>query len=524
MSKHYKDVCIKILKENGPLLGSELRTLLMKKEAKITYDNARTIINRLKRNGDILSTDPVKLKHKELIYFLPFHSLKAKIKNLKPEHSTIIPRMYQAIVEEDGFLLWSEFIKISAGVVDHTQSKRKTAEAIFIDLKNIGIVRELFICQGIPVVVASKDWFTFKGDDPMPAIKKRIQKLAFTKGLTEDLLKWLESMNLIGWSCSHVKDIQNFNEGYNGFYFDATSYTYLWGMYRTNSKDELFDPAREKAGSPVLIESILHRPAKRHDISGFIERIQNVNGPMKTDPNLKILPICFVDRAENDAYTLARERGILIMKLTDVFGTKLAQSLKELQDIDPDKVDPQKLLSILEKANDSGRDGEFGNLKGYVFNFLVASIFNDAGYRTSIGMKYMDGQERNCECDIVYEDPDIIIACEVKGRDQDHETPLGKDNEENDSVRKFFERTCSIMKKATGKTIIPVFITSGKFSGDALRYLTNKNDSPKMQLKLKYNFPSQIYYDRKSLLNYFGNQRKFTEHKQVLKQYFNKEK
>lgn len=81
-----------------------------------------------------------------------------------------------------------------------------------------------------------------------------------------------------------------------------------------------------------------------------------------------------------------------------------------------------------------------------------------------------------------------------------------------------------ITPKTTGKTILPVFVTSGKFSEDALRYLTNKNNSKKMQSKLKHNFPSQIYYDRESLLNYFGNQRKFTEHKKVLKKFFKKEK
>ncbi|WP_079524981.1 MULTISPECIES: hypothetical protein [Halobacillus] len=522
MGKKYKDSCIQILKEKGPLLGSEFRKILVERQG-IKEGNARAIINRLKNSGEFLSTDPVKLRHQELIYYLPFHDLKAKLKKIMPDHSSTLNRIYQALVEENGFLLWSEFAKISSGVVDSSQSSRKSATNLFNDLKSLGIVEELKHHEHIPVVVASEKWFPQK-TDILVAISKRKQKLSFTKGLTDDLLKWLESMNLIGWENSYTRDIQDYNIGYNGFYFDAISYTYLWGLYRTNQKDELFEPTRNKAGSPVLIESILHRTTKRHDITGFISRVDNYCGPIKSNKNLKVIPICFVDTVEKDAYKLARERGILIMKLSDVFGTKLAQSLQELQEIDPEKVDPQKLSTILDNANKSGRDGDFGNLKGYVFNFLVASIFNDAGYKTSIGLRYKDLEGRKCECDIVCEDVDEIIACEVKGYDEGKEVKLGEHEKEPDSVKKFFERTCSIIKKDSGKTIIPVFITSGSFSQDAINYLEKKNNSKKMKPLLKRNFPSSIYYDRKGLLDYFSSKsRKFKEHKQVLKEYFKQE-
>ncbi|WYQ42424.1 hypothetical protein NST67_21070 [Bacillus sp. FSL W7-1321] len=518
MGKKYKESCIEILKEKGPLLGSELRKHLVERKG-VTEGNARAIINRLKNSRAFLSTDPVKLKHQELIYYLPFHDLRAKLKKVMPEHSVTFNRIYHALVEEDGFLLWSEFAKISAGVVDPSQSTRKSVINIFNDLKSLGMVEELIHHEHIPVVVASEKWFPRKEDKSL-AIRERIKKLSFNKGLNEDLLKWLGSMNLIGWDNSYVRDIQDFNVGYNGFYFDAIGYTYLWGLYRTKQKDELFDPARNKAGSPVLIESILHRNTKRHDITSFITRVDNFCGPLDSNKNLKVIPICFVNTVEKDAFNLARERGILIMKLSDVFGTKLAHSLQELQEIDPEKVNPQKLSSILDNISNSGRDGDFGNLKGYVFNFLVASIFNDAGYKTNIGLHYQDSEGRKCECDIIYEDVDEIIACEVKGYDEGKEVKLGENEREPDSVKKFFERTCSIIHEVSGKTVIPVFITSGTFSQNAINYLVKKNNSKRMKPLLKHNFPSSIYYDRKDLMEYFGNKRKFKEHKRVLKEYF----
>jgi len=66
MSKKYKDICVNILKEKGPLLGSELRKHLIEK-TEIKYDYARTIIHRLKTNKDILSSEPVKFFLKTLL-------------------------------------------------------------------------------------------------------------------------------------------------------------------------------------------------------------------------------------------------------------------------------------------------------------------------------------------------------------------------------------------------------------------------------------------------------------------------
>src|SRR5699024_9390319 len=162
-------------------------------------------------------------------------------------------------------------------------------------------------------------------------IDKRIRNLSFKEGINNDLLKWLEKMNLIGWETSHVKKIQDYNLGYNGIYFDAVGYTYLRGLYRTNQKETMYEAAKDKKGSPVLIESILHRNAKYYDIISFITRVDNLNGPMKSEKNLRIIPVCFVDTIEKKAYDLARQHGLLIIKLSDVFGTKLAQSLQELQ-------------------------------------------------------------------------------------------------------------------------------------------------------------------------------------------------
>lgn len=519
MSK-YKESCIDILKKHGPLLSIEFNKFLVEKTG-VTPNNARQIILRLKDKKEFLSTDPVRFRHNQALYYLPYQSLRKKLKEVLPDHSKKLHRIFQALIEEKGFLLWSEFAKVSGGVVDSIQSERKTADAMFVDLYKLGIVRDISEVNGIPVVIADKKWVP-NMDASAEAISKRVQDLSFNQQFTQDLLKWLEEMNFTGWNSSYITDLDNYDKGYNGFYFDAIGYSYLWGLYRTNEKDDLYNPAREKAGSPVVVESILHRQTKRHDITGLIDRVDNLYGPIKPQLNFKIIPICFVDSIEEDAYELARAKGIMIISIRDVFGTKLAESLRAIRDVNPQNVDPVALADILNNAIETGQDGKFGSLKGYVFNFLIASIFSEYGHKPRIGDKFEDPKTgEKCECDIVIADFDHIIVCEVKGYNSHIEVQLGENEKEADSVKKFFERTCRIVKNQTGIKVIPVFITSAGFSEEAIEYLSRKNESKKMKKMLgRFNFPNSTYYDRKSLMDLFSNDKKYTEHKRVLKEFF----
>lgn len=468
------------------------------------------------------STDPVRFRHNQALYFLPYQNLKKKLKEVLPDHSQTLHRIYQALVEEKGLLFWSEFAKISGGVVESTKSTRKTADEMFKDLFDLGIVNELSEMNGIPLVIANKKWVP-KMEATKEAISKRAIDLSFNQQFTQDLLKWLEKMNFTGWNASYITDFENYNTGYNGFYFDAVGYTYLWGLYRTDRKDDLYQPTLEKAGSPVVIESILHRQTKRHDITGLINRVSNLYGPIRMNSNFKIIPICFVDSIEADAYELARARGIMIISIRDVFGTKLAESLKAIREVNPQNIDPVALANILNNAAETGQDGKFGSLKGYVFNFLVASIFSEYGFKPRIGEKYEDPKSRNkCECDIVIENDDShIMVCEVKGCNSHVKIQCGENENDADSVKKFFERTCQIVSNQTRKKVIPVFITSAGFSEEAITYLNAKNDNRKIRPLLEeYNFPASIYYDRKSLMKLFGNKKKYTEHKRIMKEFF----
>lgn len=517
----YAKICKSILSEHGPLLGSELQEFLIKK-ASVTPTNARQIILRLKRNSVLLTTEPVKFFRNQVLYFLPGQRIAKKLQAVIPDHAKTIDRVYQALVEQDGFLQWTEFCKIVAGVVNREQEpnqKHKSVLQIFAEMRTLGLIKPIVSWNYTRFVVAREEWVP--SSNPNEAdLAKRQRDLAFTRQFTSNLLQWLERMNLAGWNSTLLTD-EDDEKGLNGFYWDAVGYCYIWGLYKTNKQESLFQPSEEKTGSLILIESVLHRTMKKYDLTGFISRVDVLHGKLNVRDNFRIIPICFVQSMDEDALAIARKRGIMVISITEVFGAKIAEALSKVRNLDPRNVDPTALAKVLELADSSGQDGKFGSLKGYVFNFLVASIFSHHGLNPRIGRKY-EYQGNKCECDITCSiDDEYLVVCETKGYNKGTKVKLGESENSPDSVRKFFERTCVIVEAQTGMKILPVFITSGEFSEDAIVYLQELSKTKKIRRLLsEQNFPDKIFIDREGLNGIFGSKRNYSEHRKVLKEFF----
>lgn len=521
---NYAKICQDILSEQGPLLGSELQELLIDR-TKVTPINARQIILRIKREKVLLTTDPVKFLRNQVLYFLPRQNIQKKLRLVLPDHAKTFDRVYQALIEQEGFLQWAEFCKIAAGVVNRDQEpnyKHKAAQKIYEEMCALGLVNPILTYNNSRFVVASEEWVpTSKPSDANMA--KRLRDLAFTRQFTSNLLQWLERMNLAGWNSTKLT-AEDDETGLNGFYWDAVGYCYIWGMYKTQKRGSLFAPPEEKTGSLILIESVLHRVMKKYDVAGFISRVDVVYGKLNIRDNFRIIPICFVQSIDEEALAIARKRGVMVISITEVFGAKIAEALSKVRDLDPRNVDPTALAEVLSLADNSGQDGKFGSLKGYVFNFLVASIFSNYGMKPRLGKKY-EHKGLRCECDIVISEDEYLIVCETKGYNKGKLVKLGDTENEPDTVKKFFERTCRIVEAQTGKKVLPVFITSGDFKEEAMKYLQDLSKAKKIKRILEeHNFPKDIFLDRAGLEEIFGSKQTYSEHRRIMREYFTEHK
>lgn len=158
--RDYENICVKILEKYGPLLGSELQKKLMK-QSHISPTNARQICYRLKNEDKLLTTDPVKFTGNQVLYFLPRQDIRKKVKLILPNHAKTYHRLYQAFVEQDGFLLMSEFSKISAGIVDRQQEpnkRHKSVDKIFDEMVRLGLISKSISINETEVIIASDKW------------------------------------------------------------------------------------------------------------------------------------------------------------------------------------------------------------------------------------------------------------------------------------------------------------------------------------------------------------------------------
>lgn len=520
----HTEVCRALIKEHGPLLASELVQLLGDR-AGVSPTNARQILFRLKRDGEIHSTAPVSFGRNQFIYFLPGQNLLNKLQEVIPDHRQALNRIYQALLDQNGFLLWSDFAKISAAVVNKNQAPgRKTAFELFEDLKHLGLVEDLRVFNHTHLVVAKESWVPKVGFDNSTA-SRRLKDDLLTRRLTEDLLAWLERLNIAGMNATHLHTDELDDAGFNGYWWDAYGFSYLWGLYNATKDDDTLNPPTQKKGSLILVESVLTRQFQHYDLAGFIARVNTQYGRLKnTRGNFRIIPICFIAGTDRETLSLARRRGIMVITLAEVFGTRIYEVLNDVRKLDPRHVDPEALARVLQTADEAGQDGKMGAMKGYLFNWLVSSLFEAHNWHAKIGVKYKyDGQV--CECDVVASAPDVdfLVVCECKGYNNDRVVELGEDEEAPGSVKRFFERTIAMVKKATNvEHVLPVYITSGVFEPSAVEFLTKTQEKKGMKRlqEAAGRFPQRIFYDHHALLKLLGNKEVFTQHRQVLTEFY----
>ena len=513
------ETCVTILKEKGPLLGSELAKELISVSG-IKPNYARQVIRRARENKTINSTFPVKFQKQEMIYSLTGQGLEKKLKAVIYDKSVKMARLLDAMVDNNGFLAYEEFCKISAGFIPEAadyDSKHKTVDALLEDMKKLGIIKNIVEINGYKFVLADAKWASkVRFDETLSIV--RINSLERSKIYIQELLLWLERLNIAGWNTTKL--IENDEYGKNGFWWDAYGFSYIWGLYKSKSERGAFDPSIEKSGSLIVVESVLHRQMKIYDVAGFIDRIDMIYHRLKIKDNFRIIPICFANSLESEAFELAKTKGIIVASVSEVFGTKIAEALMKIEKIDLKDINSDEIGEII-KVLEGQEDGKFGNLKGYVFNFLIASVMNIQGYGTpKIGRKFkFDGQE--CEVDLVFELEDDLVICETKGYNKSKLIKLGGDPNESDSVRKFFEKTVGIVKKSTGRNVIPLFIASCSFEDDALKYMEQKMRTKKIKRLLENpRAPRTIYYDHKSLLDMLSHKSAYYEHRKVITEYF----
>lgn len=507
-------IIIEILEKKGPLTSSELVSELVEENGK--SDLSRQWILRATKRQAILKLDNISLPNNQSIYYL---SNQQKILNNKIQKSiekldSISQRLLVAL-SDNSFLFLEEALKIvSAPIYKYLGINYKETRRVFDDIvdyleekKMIKIVNkndiENYYIQYHPKYL--------KQIINNQILEDRKRQLVVTKEILRDSIKILEKMSIVGWNSTYLTNLNNENDNFNNYYFNAIGYSYSYDNYYYDND--------KKKGMPVLMDIIIHREVEMYDVIGFDIRINNVKNKFRKNTIRRIIPIFFVISINIEALKFCKKKGFLIINLKDLFGNNNIKTIKSILNISNISIDSFEKYFELVKT-----DGRFNNVRGLLFNYMMAQMLsNHIGEKMRIGGKFSDGKEI-CECDIFFRDQNYIFIFETKGYAKKTLVKLGESSDEKDSVKRFFERTKKIVNKSEQyTTVVTIFITTSYFEEEAIEYMekqkTQKNLLKQGNKALSSLLENKLYINRDTLLELCSDD-KNREIKKILKEYF----
>lgn len=252
-------------------------------------------------------------------------------------------------------MFWDEFCKLTACSLTEITGK-KTVEQVTKNLLELNVIT-VVNAEDIDnkYVKFSSDYLNSRFSASDLELRKR--SLHINRSLLEELISWLERISIVGWNTGRVSNF-GYLLPFNRYPFDAIGFSYILGLYRTDKEDNLYNPSMEKAGSPVLVDCIVHRATRIFDIAGFIKRIDNVNGPINhsKNPNFKTLPFFFVTYIDSDAHELAKRKGIIIIPIKEIFNNNFIKVLEKITKLSTENITLGSLEEILETMQISAHE------------------------------------------------------------------------------------------------------------------------------------------------------------------------
>jgi hypothetical protein len=210
-------------------------------------------------------------------------------------------------------------------------------------------------------------------------------------------------------------------------------------------------------------------------VEAFVRKHDMASAPLNVGP---IMPALVGQVFAEDAFSLAKQKGILALTTESLFGSAVAKALRELialltdlgarAAIDPTKID--KVITVLTKI-----EGAANNIRGSLFEVVIGSLVKDVedGY-LKIGAKgYDPNTGREAEIDVQLDrglDKGVlVIECKAK-------IPGARVSIEE--VKKWYEDRVpliySILSSGgtyTGKPFRFEFWSNGPFNDDTIEWL-----------------------------------------------------
>jgi hypothetical protein len=391
------------LLNQGGMLSTELKQFLMD-NSQVNADTARKRISRaVKSNSNICKLTGLSFRNKAVFYYhknnfgspMYWDALFRALNGAKSVYAFAIA----ALIARNK-IIPTEHFPIHCGA-PFRMAKNISCERVLKDLKGINAIREDFIPKvGDCISLIQEDDFIQHDGE---RIKARL--------LAEDILinvisSWLKKLNFV----SFEKIALNRSEKYqpvNGFYWDISAPSYLTSL-------TTFENGKKKPGFVVCdvildctIDDVALSPFLNKVIKSQFSRLQG-----------RCMYILVAENFTEDAFKLAKQAGIIPATTRNLFGKDVEEALKSVISVfshmasfinAPEQI--EDLFTRLEKI-----EGAVGNLRGTLFEFIVAESLREIHSNVVLGKKLKSlSSSKKYDADVIVRMPleTLIIECKA---------------------------------------------------------------------------------------------------------------
>lgn len=468
-----------IASSNKFILSSELIDELIKKFPNTSKENARKIISNLKKNNEIISSEPITFSNNSYAYALKNKKVNYKnLEHLIKNHKKKLFRAICLIKREKGVITYNELAKITAGVTAKFGNNLEIEQIIKeLSYFNIGIQREY---KGITFIVNNKS-SNYDLDQKILQLEKENKTIIY-------MLNWLKDINIINiddqftfkGKGNNFKGIENGNLIWDAFFFTNTS-----GI------SNLSDSDKKTIG---VVDFSYKTEYDWLDVEGLKDRVNIFINSTKNQKR-KVFPIIFADKITNAAKKLIKENNYMCVDIKKILGNNYERIISQYIEIEnKEKIDIDEVDKI---CNLIGSNANYGNMKGNLFEYMMGEVFrkiyNEIGNNINHSI-IIDGKEIDYRIETINEN----IYIELKAYKKETEIKLG-DREQKSTVnwayQVVFEAFKRNFKNDKSRKCKFCYITTAKFEDKALEKLEDLNAGKFRAEKL------ECYYDRERLLN-----------------------
>lgn len=462
-----------ILERHGPLESAEFAKQLVAAGVARSLTNARKAIERSVGRSEIHSTSPVRFD-KTYLYYLEKH-LKRKYapairKLLKSKPS--FDRVFKVLLSNKGFITEGQIAKASGCLPDDVESKAGGRQ------KLSDVVDQLCKIRLVAKDLGNEKLFKIGEPFGQATIRRStfLRKLEFDGRLLQEFRNWVRNCYLVGFDSHSVRDSDLSASAFNDSFWDLHGPVYMGPFSKQTPLSRSVN-----SGSFVIADLMSYRTYSAVDAEGFLDRVRHVSHRWK---RTNFVPLIVAPSFSKLAWTILRNEGISCLTSRDVFGPNIDELMRRLTvALSADTADPENVKSIeecLQVANGTIVDeGLLGNLKGALFEVLIAFAFRALGYDTTLQKMILNPiEDKEYDVDVVVtrgEEECKVVEC--KGR---HAKYL----EDVSDIERHFVTRCEVAADEFGWDVVnrytsveAIYITSGQFSVDALEFAKSMRKS-----------------------------------------------